>query len=103
MEEQDIAPQFAALDDSVVSKCIFCYEPSNDIGGSVTATPEQIKAVKLKVSNFAKTSPFMYGGSVNSDNVGNLLDLGLSGVLVATASLDSASYLSILREVSHAA
>ncbi len=103
MEEKDLVPQFATLGDGQIAKCIFCFEPSGDIGGTTTAPHDLIKSVQLKVSEFAPNSPFMYGGSVTGDNITGLLTLGLSGVLVATASLESNHYLSILRASAHAA
>lgn len=100
MEENDIAPQFAALDDEYYDKCLYCFEPSADIGGTTTASAESIVSVKQKVEQFVPGARFMYGGSVNSDNIEALLPLGLSGVLVATACLSPVSFNSILAKLS---
>ena len=100
MEENDIAPQFAALDDEYYDKCFYCFEPSADIGGTTTASAESITSVKQKVEQFVPGARFMYGGSVNADNIEALLPLGLSGVLVATACLDPNSFNSILAKLS---
>lgn len=100
MEENDIAPQFAALDDEYYDKCFYCFEPSADIGGTTTASAETITSVKQKVEQFVPGARFMYGGSVNADNIHSLLPLGLSGVLVATACLDPSSFNSILAKLS---
>ena len=100
MEENDIAPQFAALDDEYYDKCLYCFEPSADIGGTTTASAESITSVKQKVEQFVPGARFMYGGSVNADNIEALLPLGLSGVLVATACLDPISFNSILAKLS---
>jgi len=102
MDESDIVPQFAALDSEYLDKCIYCYEPSNGLGGSQTATPEQISEIRSKISKFVNNPEFVYGGSVTSDNVKELLDLNLHGVLVATASLNPLSFSHIL-EVVHGA
>jgi len=102
LEEKDIVPQFAALDDESISKCIFCFEPSEGIGGTTAAPHNVIKSVQLKVSEFAPDSPFMYGGSVTPDNITDLVTLGIAGVLVSTASLEPDHYLSILRASAHA-
>lgn len=101
MEEADIAPQFAALDDQFYSKCLYCFEPAGDIGGTTTADPLSIEKIKQLIYNFVPDAPFMYGGSVTADNVEALLSLNLSGLLVATASLDPASYLAIIAKVGH--
>ena len=100
MEENDIAPQFAALDDEYYDKCLYCFEPSADIGGTTTASAESITSVKQKIEQFVPGARFMYGGSVNADNIDSLLPLGLSGVLVATACLDPISFNSILAKLS---
>jgi triosephosphate isomerase len=100
LEEKDITTQFAALDDEYFSKCIYCFEPSVDIGGTTTASPEAIGAIKQKVEQFVPGVAFMYGGSVNADNIETLLPLGLSGVLVSTACLDPVSFNSILAKLS---
>lgn len=100
MEENDIAPQFAALEDEYYDKCFYCFEPSADIGGKTTASTESITSVKQKVEQFVPGARFMYGGSVNADNIETLLPLGLSGVLVATACLSPVSFNSILAKLS---
>jgi triosephosphate isomerase (TIM) len=102
MDEADVTPQFAALDSEYLDKCIYCYEPSDGLGGSHTATPEQITKVRNQILNFAPNAELIYGGSVTADNISELLGLNLAGVLVATASLDPLSYNRIL-EVVHGA
>lgn len=101
MEEGDIVSQFAALDDEFYSKCIYCFEPPVDIGGTTTAPADLIVSVREKIVSFVPEAKFMYGGSVTKDNISSLLPLGLVGVLVSTASLDVNHYLGIIREVSH--
>lgn len=102
MDETDVAPQFAALDTEYLEKCIYCYEPSEGIGGTETATPEQITAVRTSIAKFVENPRFIYGGSVNPDNISNLLKLNLSGVLVGSTSLNPEKYLDVVR-VSHGA
>lgn len=99
LEINDISAQFAALDEELVSKCLFCFEPASDIGGTEIAPLELIVAARDQIHSFAPGVPFMYGGSVNAGNIESLLDLALAGVLVATASLDPQSFQDILRRV----
>lgn len=99
LEMDDIAPQFAALDEELVTKCLYCFEPAADIGGTQIAPLELINAARDKIHSFAPGAPFMYGGSVNAGNIEDLLGLDLAGVLVATASLDPQSFQTILRRV----
>jgi triosephosphate isomerase len=101
MEEQDMAAQFAALDSNHLDKCIYCFEPGNGLGGTTTASLSDIQNIKAKISKFVPEFRFMYGGSVTADNVETLLPLKLDGLLVATASLDPASFISINQKVSH--
>lgn len=100
LEESDIVPQFAALDGEYLSKCIYCFEPSSDIGGTTTASPESILEFKHKLAQYVPDLKFMYGGSVNADNIGALLPLGLTGVLVSSACLEPASLNSLLAKLS---
>jgi triosephosphate isomerase len=102
MDEADIDSQFAALDAEYLSQCIYCYEPNEGIGGTQTATPKQITAVRAKIATYVDNPQFIYGGSVNPDNVGELLKLNLAGVLVGSASLHPEKYLSLVR-ASHGA
>ena len=102
MEEDDITPQFATLDEAYYSQCLYCFEPSKEIGGTVTASLDVIKRIQTRIHHFYPEARFIYGGSVTPDNILGLLSLNLSGVLVASASLDPHSYLKIIRKVSHA-
>lgn len=102
MERDQIVAQFSALDDEHIDKCVFCFEPASDIGGTTIAPISLIQEVMSQVKGFAPNSPFLYGGSVTPDNISELLPLGLGGVLVATASLEADSYLAILDKVVHA-
>lgn len=99
MEEKDITAQFASLDEEYYNKCIYCFEPAGDIGGTVTAGVEEIEVVRSKIFSFVPNAPFMYGGSITAQNVAALLPLKLQGFLVATASLDPASYLAIVEKI----
>jgi len=101
LEESDIIPQFAALDDSHLTQILYCFEPAVDIGGTTTASPELINSVREKIHNFVPQAPFLYGGSVTADNIASLLSLNLAGVLVASDSLDPSHYLSIVSKASH--
>jgi len=96
LERHDIASTFSALDDEYYAKCIYCFEPSKDIGGTVTAPLDSILDVKAMVEKYVPNAQFMYGGSVNASHISDLLRLGLSGVLVSTASLKSSSFNDIL-------
>lgn len=100
MEQDDIGPQFAALDDEYYSKCLYCFEPSQDIGGTQSAPGDLISGVKTQIEQYVGSGRFMYGGSVNEHNISTLLPLDLAGVIVSTACLDAHQFNSILARVS---
>ncbi len=102
MDKSDIVPQFGSLDAEYLDKCIYCYEPNEGIGGTQTATPEQINKVHAQIAQFVENPRFIYGGSVNPDNIGELLKLNLSGILVGSASLIPEKYLALVK-ASHGA
>lgn len=93
--KDDIAPQLAALDDQDKAKTIFVYEPPADIGGTKTAPLDDINTTTGLIRSLT-TRPVLYGGSVNAGNLDGLLELGVDGVLVSTACLDSGSFIDLL-------
>lgn len=102
LSQADIDPQFGALDSTQIKHCIFCFEPPADIGGTETAPVADIARVVAQIKETFSTGQVMYGGSVTAENIASLLPLGLNGVLVATASLDPTSFISIIQKSSHA-
>lgn len=95
LSKDDITPQLAAMDDSEIKQSIFVYEPPADIGGTETASIDDIKdTCELIIS--LTSCPVMYGGSVNASNLESLLNLGLAGVLVGSASLSSNTFIDII-------
>jgi triosephosphate isomerase len=102
LRKDDLASQRAALKDNDAAACYFCYEPPTDIGGTVTAPLDDIARTTAQIAQIFTTQKVMYGGSVNADNIDSLLPLALSGVIVATACLDSASFNQIMAKLSHA-
>jgi triosephosphate isomerase len=85
---------------------IVAYEPVWAIGTGRNATPDDASVVhgairaELKeiVGDRARAIPVLYGGSVNSGNAASLLSApDVDGVLVGGASLDTGSWMSIVR------
>ncbi|MFP3032381.1 MAG: triose-phosphate isomerase, partial [Wolbachia sp.] len=66
------------------------HVPSND------AIAEVIEVIKLCTGK----KHIIYGGSVSSENIGNLLNISnLSGVLIGSASLDFDHFYKIIQQV----
>jgi triosephosphate isomerase (TIM) len=104
--KNQVIKAYLNIDRHQALKTIIAYEPIWAIGTGKTATPEQaeetIKNIRevLKdiygeeVSNRVR---ILYGGSVNTKNVDSLLaQENIDGALVGGASLDAASYLTLV-------
>ncbi|MEX0908639.1 MAG: triose-phosphate isomerase [Gemmatimonadaceae bacterium] len=85
---------------------IVAYEPVWAIGTGRNATPDDASSIhgviraELKeiVGDRARAIPVLYGGSVNAGNAPALLSApDVDGVLVGGASLDTGSWMSIVR------
>jgi len=84
---------------------LLAYEPVWAIGTGETATPSDagsahgiLRDVMTEILGGDRASevPILYGGSVNSSNVSDLLDVpNVNGVLVGNASLDASSFAAI--------
>lgn len=98
----------AQLKDSVpqgLSQLIVAYEPVWAIGSGLTPEVEDIELAHRAIAQAAisyqlthdKPVSVVYGGSVNSTNAASILSLnGVDGALVGGASLEAASFASIL-------
>ena len=90
-----------------LGRSIVAYEPVWAIGTGKVATPEQAQEVhafarkRIAVTHgdpVAAATRILYGGSVKPDNIKGLMALpDVDGALVGGASLDAASFLTIVR------
>ena len=79
---------------------IIAYEPIWAIGTGLTPSLEEIdnihSFIKNEIKNF-ENYKILYGGSVNSNNASEIMDLkNVDGVLVGGASLDALEYKKII-------
>ncbi|NBU53397.1 MAG: triosephosphate isomerase, partial [Alphaproteobacteria bacterium] len=83
-------------------RMIVAYEPVWAIGTQITPTIDQISEVaeliKTKYQSIvAKTMQLVYGGSVNSENCKDIINIkDISGILVGGASLNKDKLFKIL-------
>ena len=98
------------LDD--VSDLLVAYEPVWAIGTGEAATPQiaqdmmsSIRAtLRSRFGDAADSVPCLYGGSVNADNIQDFVrQPDIDGALVGGASLDAASFVSIINRAAEVA
>jgi triosephosphate isomerase len=95
IDEPYLEEQFSLIDNSLLSKCIICYEPLEAIGSGKSVSVAQIKTVKEQVKKLAGEVLFMYGGSVTDQNVSEYL-LVTDGVLVGSFTLKAKDFASLI-------
>ena len=76
---------------------ILAYEPIWAIGTGIVPTKEELQEVCECIMDVARPASLVYGGSVNSQNIDTLSEIkSLDGLLVGSASLDSAEFIRIV-------
>lgn len=110
LTEEFVAYQVRAalvgIDEKDVRKCVIAYEPIWAIGTGKTATAEQAEEVcreirgvvrKLYGARSARAMSILYGGSMNPNNCGELLEQpDIDGGLIGGASLQPAEFAKII-------
>ncbi|EAI4210969.1 triose-phosphate isomerase [Campylobacter coli] len=76
---------------------IIAYEPIYSIGSGVSAKKEDIAKVLEFLSSLTQT-PLLYGGSVNEDNIKDILNIKhCSGVLIGSAALKAENFIKLIK------
>lgn len=103
LDDQYINSQLSLLSDEIRNNCLFAFEPAQDIGGKVAAPNDLIQGVFSRIQAIIGTDKnIIYGGSVNVNNVSELVKLkNLSGFIVSTASLNANSFIELLKTTSN--
>ena len=98
--ENQIKNTFEGLTPDDIGKCIIAYEPVWAISsnpGSHPDTPESALESAKIIKDILTFNSFLYGGSVNSENVGNFLkEKEINGVLIGGASVNKEEFIKIL-------
>ena len=108
--EKQVLETFAGLTTDEVSRCIVAYEPVWAISttpGARPDTPESavesiLEIKKILDSRFMKLESikFLYGGSVNSKNIGGFIkEEEIDGVLVGGASVKKDEFIKVLETI----
>jgi triosephosphate isomerase len=105
--ERQLKQALHDLDFSDISRLVIAYEPVWAIGTGRTASPSQAQEVHWFIRQWlqvtigeqaAQTIRIIYGGSVNQDNIGELMSQhDINGALVGGASLILGSFVRIIR------
>jgi triosephosphate isomerase len=97
---------FSQMKQLAVRDVMVAYEPVWAIGTGRTATPDDASAMHAVIrreltqlcGDRSRTTPILYGGSVNAANASTLLrSAEVDGLLVGGASLDASSWLAIAK------
>jgi triosephosphate isomerase len=99
VENQIVRDLYGILNKKISEKVIVAYEPVWAIGSGIPETPENARKVASFIKKIiGKTTKILYGGSVNSKNIGGYLALSeISGALVGGASLNKDEFINILK------
>jgi len=82
------------------SKIIVAYEPIWAIGTGNPCDPETAKKVLIFLRKILKKNKILYGGSVNSENARDYINVGFDGLLIGGASLRPKEFIQIIRDCS---
>jgi triosephosphate isomerase len=95
IDEPYLEEQISLLSDSVIEKSVFVYEPIAAIGTGNNVGVGKVEMVMERVKNLCGDVRFMYGGSVDDQNVAEYL-IVTQGVLVGSFSLKAKDFAELV-------
>ncbi len=108
--ENQLKGAFVNFSTEEIEKIVIAYEPVWAIGTGKVATPDQAEEVHAFIrkemakafgQEVAAALRILYGGSVKSDNIANLMSQAdIDGALVGGASLDANGFADIVKNAS---
>ncbi|KJV57512.1 triose-phosphate isomerase [Orientia chuto str. Dubai] len=105
---QYIAEQLNNISFCFTKNIIIAYEPIWSIGSGIIPTVEDIYEIvamireirnKYRPYNIENSVKIVYGGSVSASNVGQIIEVGVDGVLVGSASLKFENLITIIKTI----
>ncbi len=98
VDDEYIADQAAAIEQSLLKKCVVAYEDLQSIGTGDSQPISHVTEVVQRIKTVFGDVPVLYGGSVDGSNAADYLNV-CNGVLVGGASLDADEFWSVIRSL----
>lgn len=95
VDEPYLEEQINLIDDNLLEKCVFAYEPLEAIGTGKNVSVGKVEKVKQQVKKLCGEVLFIYGGSVTDQNVSEYL-MVTDGVLVGSFTLKAKDFASLI-------
>ena len=87
------------LPTQLFNRLIIAYEPVWAIGTGHPCQPVEARKILLFLQKKLKQVPVLYGGSVNSSNALEYLQVGFNGLLVGGASLKADEFVKMVKQI----
>jgi len=85
---------------SKIQNLILAYEPVWAIGTKNPCDPEKAREVFVFLRRILKKNKILYGGSVDSKNAKDYIEVGFNGLLIGGASLNPKEFVQIIKDCS---
>lgn len=100
LDQPYAATQIAALSEKDAEQVIIGYGPVEAIGINIPLSRRLVVAAVEEIRHRLPNRPILYGGSVNSENVADYMQIaGIDGVMAGSASLDPLEFARICAAV----